>query len=258
LSSSVSTIGGELFGLDDYIASFSDGASVWIILAVAVLLGLRHATDPDHIAAVTTLLAGGTERASRRAAELGTAWGAGHALTLLLFGLPIVLLNQYLPERVQQLAETLIAVVIVALAARLLIRWKRGVFHAHGHAHGEQTHSHIHSHQHATGHAHRERQRTPLGAFAIGLVHGMGGSAGVGILIVASVQSTPVAIASLVLLAAFTGVSMTILSAAFGRTLESRPVRRGFNTLAPALGVVSLAFGCWYAAAAWSLAPYPF
>ena len=65
-----------MFGLDERIATFSDGASIWIVLAVAVLLGLRHASDPDHLAAVTTLVAGGGQGAARRAGELGLAWGA--------------------------------------------------------------------------------------------------------------------------------------------------------------------------------------
>ncbi|MBA2614581.1 MAG: HupE/UreJ family protein [Actinobacteria bacterium] len=228
-----------MFGLDDRIAAFSDGGSVLIVLAVAVLLGLRHATDPDHIAAVTTLVAGGRERAARRAGELGFAWGLGHALTLFAFGLPILFLDQYLPERVQQGAETAIALVIVYLAVRLLVRWRRGEFrmHPHPHAHGS---------------------RTRLGAFGIGLMHGMGGSAGVGVLIVASVESTAWAVVSLVLLAVFTAVSMGMLSTGFGRTLESRPVQAVFGAVAPALGVASLAFGLWYAGAAWELAPYPF
>ena len=68
-----------MFGLDDRIAAFSNGGSVWIVLAVAVLLGLRHATDPDHLAAVSALVAGGRERATRRAGRLGLAWGLGHA-----------------------------------------------------------------------------------------------------------------------------------------------------------------------------------
>ena len=115
-----------MFGLDDAIAALSDGASIWIVLAVAVLLGLRHASDPDHVAAVTTLVASGRDRAVRRAAELGVAWGLGHALTLFAFGLPILLLNAYLPERVQQVAETAIALVIVYLAVRLLVWWHWG------------------------------------------------------------------------------------------------------------------------------------
>jgi high-affinity nickel permease len=115
-----------VFGVDDHIARFSNGGSVWIVLAVAVLLGLRHATDPDHLAAVTTLVASGRERAGRRAGELGLAWGLGHATTLFLFGLPVILLHAFLPERVQQGAETAIGLVIIYLAVRLLRRWQRG------------------------------------------------------------------------------------------------------------------------------------
>jgi ABC-type nickel/cobalt efflux system permease component RcnA len=241
-----------MFGLDDRIAAFADGGSIWIVLAVAVLLGLRHATDPDHIAAVSTLVANGRDRVTRRAGELGLAWGLGHGLTLFAFGLPILLLDSYLPERAQQAAETAIAVVIVYLAVRLLVRWRRGAFHEHVHTHGEVDHSHVH-----VGHGHRHA-RGRLGAFGIGLVHGMGGSAGVGILLVASIESTALSVASLALLAVFTAVSMTLLSGGFGRALVTRPVTGAFAGVAPVLGTASLAFGVWYATAAWSLAPYPF
>jgi high-affinity nickel permease len=222
------------------------------VLAVAVLLGLRHATDPDHLAAVSTLVAGGRDRIARRAGELGLAWGLGHALTLFAFGLPILLLDSYLPERVQQAAETAVAVVIVYLAVRLLVRWRRGEFHTHTHEHAGEQHSHAHK-----SHGHRH-PRSRLGAFGIGLVHGMGGSAGVGILLVASVESTALAVSSLAVLAVFTAVSMTLLSGGFGRTLVTRPVSSAFGMMAPALGSVSLAFGVWYATSAWSLTPYPF
>jgi high-affinity nickel permease len=241
-----------MFGLDDQIATFSDGGSLWIVLAVAVLLGLRHATDPDHLAAVSTLVAGGRDRMARRAGELGLAWGLGHAVTLFAFGLPTLLLDSYLPERVQQIAETTVAVVIVYLAVRLLLRWRRGDFHTHAHAHAGEQHSHAH-----VSHGHRH-PRSRLGAFGIGLVHGMGGSAGVGILLVASVESTTKAVGSLAVLAAFTAVSMTLLSGGFGRTLVTRPVSSAFGAVAPALGSTSLAFGVWYATSAWSLTPYPF
>lgn len=247
-----------MFGLDNWIANVSDGASVWIVLLVAVLLGLRHASDPDHLAAVTTLIAGSREQAARRSGELGFAWGLGHAVTLFAFGLPILLLGQYLPERLQQSAETVIAFVIVYLAVRLLLRWRRGRLHVHEHAHDGVSHAHLHSHASEAGHAHAHRARSPLGAFAIGLMHGMGGSAGVGVLLVASIESTALAVASLALLALFTAVSMTIVSTGFGLTLVSRPVRAAFNVVAPALGAGSLAFGVWYGTAAWGLAPYPF
>jgi high-affinity nickel permease len=228
-----------MFGLDHWIAASSDGTSIWIVLVVAVLLGLRHATDPDHLVAVTTLVATGRERAARRAGELGLAWGLGHAATLFAFGLPIILFNSVLPRRAEQAAETAIGFVIVYLALRLLVRWRRGelAFHAHPHAQGA---------------------RSRRGAFAIGLVHGVGGSAGVSVLVLASVRSTGLAVISLVLLAVFTAVSMSILSLGFGSVLVSRRVRAPWGAVAPALGGTGLAFGVWYVTAAWSLAPYPF
>jgi ABC-type nickel/cobalt efflux system permease component RcnA len=247
-----------MFGIDDQIASLSDGVALWLVVAVGILLGLRHATDPDHLAAVTTLIAGGRERTVRAASVLGLAWGLGHATSLFAFGLPIVLFNDYLPARAQQAAETAIGFVIVYLAVRLLIRWRRGAFHVHKHAHGGIEHGHLHPHANDGGHGHPHKSRSPLGAYGIGLVHGIGGSAGVSVLILASIETTALAVVSLVLLAVFTAVSMTVLTTGFGLTLVSRPVRAIFGGVAPALGVMSLSFGFWYASAAWSLAPYPF
>jgi len=240
-----------MFGLDDYLASFSDGTTLVLVIAVAILLGLRHATDPDHLAAVTTLLAS-TERRARDAARLGLAWGTGHALTLFALGVPIVLYRAYLPEAVQRGAETAIGFLIAGLAVWLLVRWRRGAFHAHAHAHGERSHAHLHSHS-SEPHQH-VRTRTPLGAFAVGLLHGIGGSAGVGILLVSTIDGTWLAIGALGTLAAFTAVSMTLLTTGFGLTLAGRSIGR----LAPALGAVSLAFGLWYALGAQNLLPYYF
>jgi high-affinity nickel permease len=233
-----------MFGLDDWIAGMSEGASIGVVLFVAVLLGLRHATDPDHIAAMTTLIASGREKVTRSAAGLGAWWGVGHGITLVVFGIPILLAERYLPERVQQSAETAVAVLIVFLAVRLLVRWRHGYFDLHAHPHPDRDHRH--------------QVRTPAGALGVGLVHGMGGSAGVGVLLLAAIPSETVAVVSLLLLALFTAVSMTIVTVGFGLTLTARPVAAVSNTVIPALGALSLAFGVWYAAAAWSLAPYPF
>jgi hypothetical protein len=220
-----------MFGLDDRIAELSQGSSILIVLLVGVLLGLRHATDPDHIAAVTTLMASSREHARRRAAALGVWWGLGHALTLVLFGVPILLFEAYLPDVVQRGAETAVAALIVFLAVRLLVR---------------------HRHRHAHGHA----VRRPLGAFGIGLVHGMGGSAGVGVLLLAAIPSTALAVSCIVVLALFTAVSMTMVTTGFGATLATRQTT--VAAAAPLLGLASLSFGLWYAAAVWSLMPYPF
>jgi len=233
-----------MFGLDNWIAGLSSGASFAVVLLVAVLLGLRHATDPDHMAAVTTLITSGKDRAARSAALLGAWWGMGHALTLVLFGIPILVADRYLPERVDQGAETAVGVMIVFLAIRLLVRWRHGYFDLHAHPHPDQRHRHA--------------VRTPTGAFGIGLVHGMGGSAGVAVLLLAAIPSETVAVASLVVLALFTAVSMTIVTSGFGWTLSLRPVAATVTTSIPAIGLASLAFGLWYSAAAWGAIPYPF
>jgi ABC-type nickel/cobalt efflux system permease component RcnA len=249
-----------MFGLDDRIASFSDGATLPILVVVAILLGLRHAADPDHLAAVTTLVASKKEKSSRLAAKLGFAWGLGHATSLFAFGVPIVLFRAYLPEIVLRFAETLIGLVIVGLAVWLLVRWRRGVFHAHPHEHSQDKHEHLHSHVAMNAHEHRHtiRSRSPLQAYAIGLVHGMGGSAGVGILLLASIQNRLLAVAALGIFAFFTAVSMALMSSGLGRTLGNAAVRGSFNRLAPTLGSSSLAFGVWYALGAQGFVPYVF
>src|SRR5713226_3752916 len=129
-----------MFGLDDKIAGFSDGGTMLIVVAVSILLGLRHASDPDHLAAVTTLIASSRERAARRAARLGFAWGLGHATSLFVFGLPVVLYGAYLPAPVQRAAETSVGFVIVLLSLLLLLRWRRGVYRDTGpHTHRTRT-----------------------------------------------------------------------------------------------------------------------
>jgi ABC-type nickel/cobalt efflux system permease component RcnA len=220
------------------------------VLLVALLLGLRHASDPDHLAAVSTLIASEAEDGARRAARLGLSWGVGHAVALALFGLPIVLFQSYLPGTLQRVAEGLVGLMIMLLAARLLVRWRRGRFHAHEHRHGDVTHRHLHPHRvHCHEHSHdAEAQlgRTPLQAFGIGLVHGTGGSAGVGVLLLATIPDHATAVAALFVLATGTALSMCVLSSAFGFAITRGPVLRRMLALAPAMGVVTLGFGCWY------------
>jgi ABC-type nickel/cobalt efflux system permease component RcnA len=197
----------------------------------------------------------------RAATRLGAAWGAGHALTLLLFGLPVVLVQAFLPEAVQRGAEAAIGALIVGLAVRLLVRYRRGAFHAHTHVHDGVAHTHLHSHAGAARggaafhrHAHPP-PRSPLAAFLIGGLHGTGGSAAVGVLLVASVPGRSAAVAALAIFAAGTAVSMALLSAAFGRLLAAAPVRARLTAAIPALGAFGLLFGSWYALSAYGLAP---
>jgi ABC-type nickel/cobalt efflux system permease component RcnA len=225
-------------------------------LVVALLLGLRHATDPDHLTAVSTLVLSEERGGARQAGILGFAWGLGHGTTIFAFGLPIVLFRAYLPDRIQRAAEVVIGLVIVALAVRLLIRWRRGYFHAHSHTHGDLHHAHPHVHEggsashtrQAHAHPHAEGMgRSPLAAYGIGLVHGIGGSAMVGLLVVGAAASRTLGVVALVLFAAGTAVSMAVVSSAFGYALARGPMARLVGPLLPVVGVASLAFGVWYA-----------
>jgi len=220
-----------------------------LVLAVALGLGLRHASDPDHLAAVSTLIASEPEDGTRRAGRLGLAWGLGHATTLALFGLPIVLFNAYLPDAAQRGAEALVGLVIMFLAARLLVRWRRGQFHAHPHRHGATEHRHLHPHgDHGASHEHAHQPeaqlgRSPAQAYGIGLVHGMGGSAGVGVLVLATISDQTEAVAALMVFALGTALSMAALSSAFGYAITRGSVLRRMLAFAPAMGVLTLAFG---------------
>ncbi len=224
-----------MLGLDQQLAGLSNGTTLVLVVAIACLLGLRHATDPDHLAAVTTLIAGGRERGTKLAGRLGLSWGVGHAVSLFAFGLPIVMFRAYLPPALQDAAETSVGLLIIGLSAWLLVRWRRGVFHVHSHG---------------------GRVRSPAQAFGIGLLHGMGGSAGVGVLLLAGIHSRALGVAALTVFSVCTALSMAVLSTGFGFTLTSARVQRSFNLIAPVLGLASLAFGVWYALAALNMAPY--
>jgi ABC-type nickel/cobalt efflux system permease component RcnA len=239
-----------LFGLDEMLQGLAAGHGATVVLLIALALGLRHATDPDHLVAVSTLVAGERERPARVTARLGAAWGAGHATTLLAFGLPALLLRAYLPARIESLAEAAVGVIIVVLAVRLLVRWRRGAFHVHPHEHDGERHSHLHSHAHEAVHAHAHPVRTPWQAYSIGLAHGLAGSGGVAVLIVAAVSDRTIAAIALVVLAVGAGISMTALSGLFGRVMTTRIRRRRLAAAVPALASMALVFGAWYVVSA--------
>jgi ABC-type nickel/cobalt efflux system permease component RcnA len=238
--------------------------SLEIVLLISLLLGLRHATDPDHLAAVTTLIASERDRSHlRKASLMGLLWGLGHGTTLVLVGLPLVLLGRYLPEAVQQAAEVAIGGIIVFLAIRLLLRWRRGLYHAHTHTHdGGPLHRHLHSHSGPAGashtHAHDVPQRTPLSSYGVGLVHGVGGSGGLTLLLLSTISDKTEAAVALLLFAAGTALSMALLSTAFGLVIAGGPIGRNFERVVPVLGVLGVAFGAWYAAGALGIVTYPF
>ena len=210
--------------LDDALTGLFHGAPLLVALGIAFLLGLRHATDPDHLMAVTSLVArdaGGT----RSAARLGAVWGAGHAIALLLIGLPLILLNAALPPALESTAEKAVGVVIVLLALRVLIRW----------LHRNRPHEHDHP------------LRTPRQAFGIGLLHGLAGTGAVVLLLIAALPSPLAACAALAIFAPMSAVSMALCTSGFAWTLTRPAVLPVYRTvLMPALGAMGLLFGIWY------------
>ena len=236
--------------------------TLWVVLLVSLLLGLRHASDPDHLAAVSTLIASEEHEGVRKATFMGFSWGLGHGTTLVLLGMPLVLLGQYLPERIEQAAEAAIGVIIVVLAVRLLARWRRGVFHAHAHSHdGDPPHRHLHSHADDSVHEHSHSTyglRTPLSACGVGLAHGVGGSGGITLLLLSTIPNPSGATVALLVFAAGTAVSMALLSTVFGLAIAAGPVARNLARVAPVLGTLAAAFGAWYALGALGVVGYPF
>ena len=251
-----------MVAIDPWLEGFLQGsAGMGVVLLVSLLLGLRHASDPDHLAAVTTLIAAEEPEAVRKATFMGLSWGLGHGTTLLLLGLPLVLLGQYLPEEIQKSAEVAVGFIIVVLAVRMLVRWRRGVFHAHAHSHiSGETHRHLHSHEADPVHKHTHdvKLRTPLSAYGVGLVHGVGGSGGITLLLLSTIKEPSQAVVTLLIFAAGTAVSMALLSTALGLAIATGPLARNFERVAPVLGVLAAAFGIWYAAGALRIVAYPF
>jgi ABC-type nickel/cobalt efflux system permease component RcnA len=247
--------------IDGWLEAFLHGpTALWVILLVSLALGLRHASDPDHLAAVTTLIASDSGNGTIKAGTMGLSWGLGHGTSLVLVGLPLVILGRYLPVLVHQAAEALIGVIIILLAARLLVRWRRGHFHAHVHSHDDESvHRHIHSHESDSSHehAHNVALRTPLTSYGIGLVHGIGGSGGLTLLLLSTIHNPVQATGALVIFAGGTAVSMALLSTAFGLAIARGPIARNFERFTPALGALSLAFGTWYMLGAIGVVAYP-
>ncbi|HEX2251523.1 MAG TPA: hypothetical protein VHH32_14340 [Gemmatimonadales bacterium] len=229
-------------------------------LLMAVLLGLRHATDPDHLTAVSTLLLNDRGSGSRRAAVLGLAWGLGHGTTLIALGLPVILFSRFLTEPVQRAAEVIIGILLVLLATRLLWRWRQGYFHVHPHRHGSVYHAHPHVHTRSEGerdhplqHAHSHPDalgRSPAESFGMGLLHGVGGSAGAGVLLVGMAGGKAEGLIALLVFAGATAASMSLLSIAFAHALAQGAVRRRLHELVPILATGGVLFGAWYSLAA--------
>lgn len=237
--------------LDAWLTGLFAGASLLVALAIAFALGLRHASDPDHLVAVTSLVAaddGGTRGATR----LGAWWGLGHAATLVVLGVPLIVFKSALPTWLESGAEKAVGVVIILLAVRVTWKWALGHYRAGPHPHPSGhavtkrgSHRHLRRGQEA-GHRHHA-VRTPQQAFGIGLLHGLAGTGAVVVLLLASLPTQLQAGLALAVFAPMTIVSMAACTTVFAWVLTRPLVEPVYRTvLIPVLGLFGLMFGLWY------------
>ena len=231
--------------LDSLLTGLFDGAPLLVALAIAFLLGLRHASDPDHLVAVTSLVAA-EDGDTRKAARLGAWWGIGHASALVALGIPLIAFKAELPGWLESGAVKAIGGVILVLALRVIFKWARGDYRASSHAH-EEGHDDRRHLRRGGGHEH-VKVRSSGQALTIGLLHGLGGTGAIVVLLIAALPSRLEAAAALAVFAPMSIVSMAALTATFAWVLTRRIVEPVYRTvLIPALGSFGVLFGLWYA-----------
>jgi ABC-type nickel/cobalt efflux system permease component RcnA len=237
--------------LDAFLTGLFDGAPLLAALGIALLLGLRHASDPDHLVAVTSLVAA-EDGDARSAARLGAWWGAGHAAALVALGVPLIVFKAALPGWLETGSEKAIGMVILALAGRVFYKWMRGDYRASAHAHGSghpDPHGHRRHLRRAGGPDHWHVQvRTSGQAASIGLIHGLAGTGTVVVLLIAALPGRLEATLALAVFAPMSIASMAACTAAFAWVLTRPVIERLYRAvLIPGLGLFGVVFGLWYA-----------
>ena len=218
------------------------------ILGLGFLLGMQHALEADHIAAVSSI-------AARRSqvgdiVRHGLTWGLGHTLTLFAFAGVALLLGRAIPDSLARPIEAAVGIMLVGLGAHVLWRLWRDRVHFHRHGHGDGTvHFHAHSHagevaphsRAAHGHEHGFRWRTLL----VGLMHGMAGSAALLVLTVSQASSPAVGLGYVALFGIGSMVGMGALSAliAVPLAVTARWLTAANHGLQAVVGIVTIAIG---------------
>jgi ABC-type nickel/cobalt efflux system permease component RcnA len=245
------------------------------ILAVGFFLGMRHATDPDHVIAVTTIVS--NQRNSMRAAMIGAFWGMGHTLTIFVVGAGIILFNLVIPVRLGLSMELSVAVMLIILGLWNVAGFLRAapaagsvpdpvaekLVHSHPHSHGEFVHNHPHAHQHeshsdAGDHAPLDWMDRVFGnvsvyqylrPLVVGIVHGLAGSAAVALLVLTTIRNVHWAVAYLLIFGVGTiaGMMVITMSIASAFTMMGKGRQKFSRRLALASGLLSLGFGLFVA-----------
>lgn len=217
------------------------------LLAFGFLLGLRHALDADHVAAMASLA---TRSPGMRATmRVAGAWGVGHASILVVFGTALVLLGATVPEPLARWLEAAVGLMLILLGIGALARLRRKHIHAHAHEHdGGMRHAHLHIHEPGRpGHAHGHARGLAARALLIGCVHGLAGTAGLVLLAVPAVESGAAAIAYLVVFGAGTVLGMMLFSLLLSVPLAMSVKRLRWlaGVLEASVGIANLALGAW-------------
>lgn len=224
------------------------------------LLGMQHALEADHIAAVASLTSGGMS--SRRAMVHGATWGLGHTLTLLLFGGAVLLFGLQLGEQLARWLELAVGGMLVWLGARVLYGLWRERMHIHVHGHADGTvHFHAHGHKNRDEkpqHEHNHDRIAPssfIQTLTVGVMHGMAGTAAILVFIAAAaIESVSQGIAYIVVFGFGSVLGMAVLSVAvvFPATYAASAIPMLGRALKMAIGLGTFVLGGFVLAGNWA------
>jgi len=224
------------------------------MLCLGLIFGLKHATEADHIVAVSAIVS--QERKLSRAAFIGGVWGLGHTCSLLVVGVLVLVLRISIPEVVAGWLEFGVAVMIVSLGTAALIRAlrARGDVHLHQHDHGDGPHSHLHFHDSDTTpadvetHSHSIR-RLGIKPAIVGAMHGLAGSAALTLLVLSQISSLTLGLLYLLVFGLGSIIGMLLMSGLMGLPFVFSWRRLGgfHHSLQLIAGGLSIVFGLWYA-----------
>jgi len=239
-------------------------SELFALAGFGFLLGMRHATDADHVIAVTTILS--RSRRFLHSTMIGALWGFGHTVTVLIVGIAIIAFNVVIPEPVGLGMELAVAVMLITLGILNLTGAMRRVTerltppaplhghdHAHRHAHADEPAEHGHDHAHLHGHGSDPGLLAAFGWYqlarpvVVGLVHGLAGSAAVALLVLATISDTGTAIAYLIVFCLGVAAGMALLTTVIGLPfLVSRTRSERINRwLTIGSGILSLVLGIY-------------
>jgi ABC-type nickel/cobalt efflux system permease component RcnA len=218
---------------------------MWATLGLGFVLGLRHALDPDHLVAVSTLVS--EERSLWRASLVGMSWGIGHTASLVVFGTAIAVFRLAVTPRWSEWLEFSVGCMLVVLGANVLRKLGRNPpLHVHTHEHDGVVHSHLHFHVGDAGHSHTHRTLKLGGRpFVVGIVHGLAGTAALTLIVVSAIPSLALAVGYLLIFGLGTiggMIAMSILMSVPFALAAGRFVRLE-RVVRLAAGLASLSFG---------------